>query len=75
MRMWVRLAALLTLALPAASTPQAFQAPRHVAAPPTLLFDGTPLEILVRADAGMQVERDRSPGDELGEHAKRKCRQ
>lgn len=70
MRLWVRLAALLTLALPAASTPQAYQAPRHLARPPALLFAGSPLEILVRADAGTQIERDRSPKDELGEHRK-----
>jgi len=70
--MWSGARAVLALALllPAsAAAQQAYQPPRHIAAPP-LLAEGSPLDILVRADAGMQIERDRSPAAELDEHRK-----
>ena len=67
----MRLAGALALTLAAAAAvPQIWQAPRHLASPPALLADGSPLEIMVRADAGTQIERDRAPRDELDEHRK-----
>ncbi len=67
----MRLAGALALILAAASAvPQVWQAPRHIAEAPSLLAGGSPLEIMVRADAGTQIERDRSPKDELDEHRK-----
>lgn len=77
MRIGWRAVAALALALPAvAATPQVsapaptgFQAPRHLL-PPPLFTNIPPLEIMARADAGMEVERDRSPAGELDEHRK-----
>jgi hypothetical protein len=70
MRTELRAVAALALILPAASaTPQSYQPPRHIAAPP-FIADGSPLEMLVRANAGMQIERERSPAVELEEHRK-----
>jgi hypothetical protein len=63
--------AALALALPAAaSTPQAFQAPRHSPAPSPLFVATSRDEVMARADAGMEIERDRSPAAELEEHRK-----
>src|SRR6185295_6557552 len=38
--------------------------------PPPMIAVGTPMEILARADAGTEIERDRSPAAELEEHRK-----
>lgn len=70
MRIRMRLIAALALILTAtAATPQAFRPPRHIAAPP-LIAEGSALDIQVRADSGMQIERDRAPAAELDEHRK-----
>ena len=70
MRMGMRLVAALALILPAApATPQAYQPPRH-SRPPAELVSGSPLDIALRADAGTQIERDRTPAAELDEHRK-----
>src|SRR3954469_7764486 len=67
---WPILIATLALALlAAAASPQAYQPPRH-SAPPPLIGTGSPIEILARADSGMEIERDRSPATELDEHRK-----
>jgi hypothetical protein len=60
----------LALALPAASAPGPYQPPRHTVPPPPLLLEGSPLDVLFRADAGTQIERNRSPAAELDEHRK-----
>jgi len=71
MRAGLRAIAALTLVLPAAAaTPQAYQPPRHSAGPPPLLIGGSPYEIMARADAGTQIERNRAPQAELDEHRK-----
>lgn len=54
----------------AAAAAQAYKAPSHTVPPPPGLIDGTPLDVLFRADAGTQIERNRSPSDELAEHRK-----
>jgi hypothetical protein len=69
MRTGLRLIAAFALLLPAAASPQAYQAPRH-SAPPPLIGTGSPIEILARADSGMEIERDRSAAAELEEHRK-----
>lgn len=66
----MRLAAALTLAMCAAAAAQTYQPPRHTMPPPPGLIDGTPLDVLFRADAGTQIERNRSPAGELEEHRK-----
>jgi hypothetical protein len=68
MRMGLRLVAALAFAT--STVPQGYQPPRHSASPPPLLAASSPLEILTRADAGMQIERNRSPAGELEEHRK-----
>ncbi len=69
MRRVTRAIAALALCLPAGAAPQAYQPPRHTV-PPPMLAVGSPLEIRARADAGTQIERDRSPAAELEEHRK-----
>jgi hypothetical protein len=54
----------------AAAAAQSYKPPRHTMPPPPGLVDGTPLDVLFRADAGTQVERNRSPAVELEEHRK-----
>jgi hypothetical protein len=63
-------AAIALLLVPAAATPQAYQPPAHMAWPSPLLFGGSNLDILQRADAGTQIERDRAAATELDEHRK-----
>ena len=65
-----RLLAALAILLPAAAVTQSFQPPRHIASPGPLLQDAGPGELMVRADAGTQIERDRTPALELEEHRK-----
>jgi hypothetical protein len=66
----LRTIAALALLLPAvAATPQAFQPPRHTV-PPPFLGKATPQEIAASADAGVQIERSRSPAEELDAHRK-----
>ncbi|HMG48757.1 MAG TPA: C13 family peptidase [Allosphingosinicella sp.] len=65
----LKLIAALALLLPAAASPQAYQPPRHTVRAP-MIADGSPYEILARADAGTQIERDRAPDAELDEHRK-----
>jgi hypothetical protein len=59
----------LFLILPNAATAQPYQPPRHTQ-PPPMIGIGTPMDILERADAGTQIERNRSPAAELEEHRK-----
>ena len=65
-----RLLAALAILLPAAALTQSFQPPRHISSPGPLLQDASPRELLIRADAGTQIERDRTPAQELEEHRK-----
>jgi hypothetical protein len=65
-----KLAVALALALlSAGAVPQAYRAPRHSFTSP-LLTGGTEFEIMLRADAGTQIEVERDPGEELAEHRK-----
>jgi hypothetical protein len=66
----MKLSALFALTLPAASVPQAYQPPRHSGAPSPLLIAGGPVDIMARADAGTEIEQNRSPAAELAEHRK-----
>jgi peptidase C13-like protein len=70
MRMEMRTIAALALMLATAAVAQAWQPPRHSAPASPLLVAGTPLDMAFRADAGTQIERDRSPAGELEEHRK-----
>jgi hypothetical protein len=71
---WVRrfgrnlLAAIALAFCSTAAMPQFYQRPPF--AEQSLLIVGTPLDVLRRADAGTQIERDRSPAAELEEHRK-----
>ena len=67
MRTWLGLIAALALSASASSQP--FQPPRHTQ-PAPMIGIGSPMEILERADAGTQIERNRSPAAELEEHRK-----
>ena len=66
MRLGLGVIAALALLLPSASA-QVYQPPRHTQ-PAPMIGEGTPLDIILRADAGTQIERDRSPAAELEEH-------
>jgi hypothetical protein len=76
MRTAVRMIAALALILPGAAATQqvprapspAYQPPRHSA--PSPLMGGSRMEVMARADAGTQIERDRAPAGELDEHRK-----
>jgi len=68
MRTGLRLVAALALALTAGASAQTYQPPRHNAPPPPELTSGSPGDVLARANAGTQIERDRSPAAELDEH-------
>jgi hypothetical protein len=70
MRGKLKLIAALALVLPAAASTQTFQAPRHTAGPSPLLVAGSPADIQRRADAGTQIEGNRTPAGELDEHRK-----
>jgi hypothetical protein len=59
--------AALALLVAAPGSPQAWQPPRHTQ-PPTMLTAGTQADLVARADAGAEIERDRAPADELDEH-------
>lgn len=61
---------LVALTLGAAAAAQGFRPPRHSAPPPPLLTAGSPLDVLFRADAGTQIEQNRSAAGELAEHRK-----
>jgi hypothetical protein len=52
----------------AAAAAQGYQVPRHSSAASPLLAGASELEMLFRADAGMEIEQHRSPADELEEH-------
>ena len=67
MRTWLGLIA--ALALSASASSQTFQPPRHTQ-PAPMIGIGSPMEVLERADAGTQIERNRSPAAELEEHRK-----
>jgi hypothetical protein len=69
MRTLGRLIAALALALAAAASSQTYRPPGHNA-PPPMIVDGSPTEVLERADAGTQIERNRAPAIELEEHRK-----
>ena len=67
----VKLIAALALALSctaSAQTSTGYQPPRHSAGPSPLLVAGSEFELGIRADAGTQIERDRSPAEQLAEH-------
>ena len=73
LRLWVvlKLSLALGLVLPCAASSQSYRPPRHTAAPsPLLVGAGSELELGLRADAGTQIEQDRSPAEELAEHRK-----
>jgi hypothetical protein len=59
----------LALVVSASSYSQPYQPPRHTQ-PAPMIGDGTPLDLNLRADAGTQIERGRSPAVELEEHRK-----
>ena len=59
-----RIAALMLL-LPAAVVAQT---PAPHTRPPSELTAGTPLDLVMRADAGAQIELNRAPAEELAEH-------
>ena len=69
MRTWLGLMAASALSLAAAASAQTYQPPRHTQ-PPPLIANGTPMELLERADAGTEIERNRAPAEELAEHRK-----
>lgn len=62
-------AGLLALAA-AAALAQPYSAPRHSNVASPLFSAGSELEILFRADAGMEIEQNRGPAAELEEHRK-----
>jgi hypothetical protein len=64
------LAAGLLAVAAAASLAQGYQPPRHGNAPSPVLTAGSELDILFRADAGMEIEQNRPPAGELAEHRK-----
>ena len=70
MRSGLAAAVAAALALPAASVSQDYKPPRHTLPPSPLIFSGTPVEVMFRADAGMEIQQDRSPAAELEEHRK-----
>ncbi|MGZ8282592.1 MAG: C13 family peptidase [Allosphingosinicella sp.] len=70
MTVGLKLLAALALVLPCTASGQAYLAPRHSAMPSPLLVAGSDFELALRADAGTQIERDRTPAAELGEHRK-----
>lgn len=69
MRIGLRLFAALALSLSTvAATPQIFRAPGHSSELSPLFAGASPQELIRRADAGTQIERDRDPAAELDEH-------
>jgi len=69
----VKASAALALVLGCTASAQpvtGYQPPRHSGGPSPLFVAGSEFEVGIRADAGTQIERDRSPGDELAEHRK-----
>jgi hypothetical protein len=64
------LIAALALALCAAAPSQPYQPPRHSGPGSPMLISGSPIDLLFRADAGTQIEQNRSPAGELEEHRK-----
>jgi hypothetical protein len=68
-RLGIKAVVALALACSAAAPSQTYQPPRHTQ-PPPMIGMGSPMEILERADAGTQIERNRSPTAELEEHRK-----
>src|SRR5690242_15840623 len=69
MRTWGRWIASFALALCATASAQSYQPPRHTRDAP-MIGDGSQMQVLERADEGMQIERNRAPADELEEHRK-----
>src|SRR5437868_10525331 len=69
MRLGCKAVVALSLAFSAAASSQTYQPPRHTQ-PPPMIGIGSPMEILERADAGTEIERNRSPAEELEEHRK-----
>jgi hypothetical protein len=65
MKTWLFLITLLGLAPPVAAQP--YQPPAHHLSPPMLTV-GTPDDVTRRADAGVEIELDRSPAAELDQH-------
>jgi hypothetical protein len=65
-----RLLLLAALGTAAVAGAQPYRPPRHTAPPPAFLTSGSPVEMMFRADAGTQVEQNRSPAAELEEHRK-----
>jgi peptidase C13-like protein len=69
MRRWLRLIAALVLLLAGPASTQSYQPARH-SQPPPLFSSASAFEVMIHADAGMQIERDRMPAAELDEHRK-----
>ncbi|HKR25409.1 MAG TPA: hypothetical protein VJS15_09135, partial [Allosphingosinicella sp.] len=65
MQAGVKAIAALAFLLPSAANAQA--STPHTR-PPSELTAGTPLDLVMRADAGTQIELNRAPADELAEH-------
>jgi len=80
MRTGMKLVAALALALPAAAATQTtpgaapattgYQAPRHTTSQSPLFLVPSEQELFARANAGMQIESNRSPAEEYAEHGK-----
>lgn len=70
MRASIRLIAALAMLFPAVALTQGWQPPRHTPGPSPLAVGASPMEIMARADSGMEIERDRTPAEELAEHRK-----
>lgn len=66
----IRIIGAAALALAGAVAAQTYEPPRHNFASTPLLTGGSDLEVLLRADAGTQIEQHRSPITELEEHRK-----
>jgi hypothetical protein len=58
----------LLIAIAGAAPQQTYQPPRHSGAPSPLFVGGSDVDVAFRADAGTQIERDRSAKGELDEH-------
>src|SRR5687768_8374983 len=68
-----KLKAAAALALPftaVVAAPLSYQAPQHTSPASPLLVGGSPMEVMLRADSGTQIELNRSPAEELNEHRK-----
>jgi hypothetical protein len=71
LKLKLRLIAALALPFAAvAAVPSSYQPPRHTLPASPLITGASRMEMELRADAGTQIERNRSPAAELEEHRK-----